>query len=88
MAKWTVVWDENDEGTIVKDYTGVNPVDVSWLPSNILSVQSDDGVTCEIEYGDRSTDTSTTNETVSTSSLSWWSNVSSVFDAAIEDDSE
>lgn len=73
MAKWTINYSDRQIG---KDGQFYGSLDLTWLPSTILAVQSPDGVTCEIEHGDRAKETHTHNEMdVSTSSLSWWSNV-------------
>ena len=80
MAKWTIIY---DNGQIGKDGQFYDDLDMSWLPSDILAVQSPDGVTCEIEKGDRTTGTHTQNlENVATSSLSWWSNVETKWNEA------
>lgn len=85
MAKWSIIWEEGDIGSIVKDGVGALDVDLSWLPDEILAVQSPDGVTCEIERGVRSTMTNTENdENVATNTLSWWSNVNTTWQAAYD----
>lgn len=72
-----------DNGQIGKDGLFYEGCDVSWLPSDILVVQSPDGVTCTFEKGDRATLRHTENqENIATSSLSWWSNVDSTWQAA------
>ena len=80
MAKWTIIY---HNGQIGKDGVFYDDLNVTWLPSDILAVQSPDGVTCEIEKGDRATGTHTQNlENVATSSLSWWSNVETKWNEA------
>ena len=37
MAKWSIV---HDGGVIVKDGKAYTGLDVSWLPSDVLAVQS------------------------------------------------
>ena len=82
MAKWTINYSNRQIGKDGQFYGNLN---LSWLPSTILSVQSPDGVICEIEHGDRATETNTHNdEGVATSSLSWWSNVSTTWQAAYD----
>jgi len=79
MAKWTIVY---TDGQIIKDEEGYNDLDLSFLPSTILNVQSPDGVTCEIEYGDRALEENSSNDSnVATSSLSWWNQVDTVWAA-------
>lgn len=86
MAKWTIIY---HGGTINKDGAAYTDLDLSWLPSDILAVQSADGVTCDIEKGDRETETHTScDEGVQTSALSWWSNVSTTWQAAYDADDE
>ena len=83
MAKWTIVY---TGGQIGKDGYFCNELDLSWLPSTILAVQSLDGITCEIEHGDRATETHTHNEVdVPTSSLAWWSNVETSWQSAYDE---
>lgn len=78
MPKYTVTHD----GQIYKNNYAFDDCDVSWLPSDILVVQSPDGVTCTIEKGNRDTGERTSQEkNVATSSLSWWSNVDSTWTA-------
>ena len=80
MAKWTIVANDNAIGKDGTFYSGLN---LSWLPTNILAVQSPNGTTCEIEIGDRALEKITENqENVATSSLSWWSNVNTTWQAA------
>ena len=80
MAKWTIIY---DNGQIGKDGQFYDDLDMSWLPSDILAVQSPGRVTCEIEKGDRATGTHPQNlENVATSSLSWWSNVETKWNEA------
>jgi hypothetical protein len=82
MSKWTVIF---DDGQIGKDGHFYGNLDLSWLPTSIRAVQSLDGVTCTIEHGNRATETNTHNdEDVATSSLSWWSNVSTTWQAAYD----
>lgn len=74
-----------DGGQIGKDGEFFDGLDVSWLPSDVLVVQSPDGVTCTLEKGDRATLRHTENqENVATSSLSWWSNVDTTWQAAYD----
>lgn len=80
MAKYTIV---HEDGLIMKDNVGYDELDLTWLPSDILAVQSSDGVTANIEKGNRSTGKHTSNdEDVATSSLSWWSNVDTTWQTA------
>ena len=80
MAQWTIIY---NDGRIVKDGEGYDGLDVSWLPSDVLAVQSPDGVTADIEKGNRATETHTSvDENVATSTLSWWSSVSTTWQAA------
>ena len=82
MAKWTIIY---TNGQIGKDGQFYAELELTWLPTTILAVQSLDGVTCEIEHGDRATETHTHNEMdVSTSSLAWWSNVDATWQAAYD----
>ena len=80
MAKWTIVANDNAIG---KDGAFYSDLNLNWLPTNILAVQSPNGTTCEIEIGDRTLEKVTENqENVATSSLSWWSNVNTIWQAA------
>ena len=80
MAKWTIVANDNAIG---KDGVFYEDLNLSWLPTNILAVQSPNGTTCEVEVGDRTLEKVTQNqENVATSSLSWWSNVDTTWQAA------
>ena len=91
MAKWTIIY---SDGIITKDGLGYDAVvsadgssktalDLTWLPDSFLAMQSEDGVTCTIESGSRSTEERTANqENVATNSLAWWSNVESTWQAA------
>ena len=82
MAKWTII---HTGGQIGKDNIFYSDLDLSWLPSDILAVQSPDGMTCEIEHGDRTTETHTTNDAnVSVTGLAWWPNVASTWQAAYD----
>lgn len=82
MAKWTII---QNNGLIVKDGEGYENLDVSFLPSDVLVVQSPDGVTADLEKGNQSTETHTSNdENVATSTLSWWSSVSTTWQAAYD----
>lgn len=82
MAKYTITY---DNGQIGKDGVFFEKLDVSWLPSDILVVQSPDGVTCTLEKGDRDTLMHTSNdENVATSTLDWWSNVDTTWQAAYD----
>ena len=80
MARYTIA---EEDRIIGKDGVIYSGLDLSWLPSDILAVQSPDGVTANIEKGDRVTNRHTSNEEdVATSSLSWWSNVDSTWQTA------
>ena len=80
MAKYTIIY---NDGAIYKDGVSYLNLDLSWLPSDVLAVQSSDGVTCNLEKGNRSTEERTAvDRNVSTSSLSWWSNVDSTWQTA------
>jgi hypothetical protein len=80
MAKWTIVYNGSQIG---KDGVFYENLDLSFLPSDVLAVQSSDGITANIEKGDRATETHTSSEeSVQTSSLSWWGDVSTVWEAA------
>ena len=82
MTRWTVVALDNAIGKDGQFYHGL---DLSFLPSDILAVQSYDGVTCEIETGDKVKETVTGNqEDVATSSLSWWSSVETTWQTAYD----
>ena len=77
MAKWTII---NSGGQIGKDHYFYSNLDLSWLPSDILAVQSPDGVTAQIERGDVATETVQSNESdVAVVDLDWWSNVASTW---------
>ena len=80
MAKYTIIF---NDGAIYKDGVCYDGLDLSWLPSDVLAVQSPDGVTATVEKGNRSTGRHTSNdEDVATSGLSWWSNVDSTWQTA------
>ena len=80
MAKYTIIY---NDGAIYKDGVSYTNLDLSWLPSDVLAVQSSDGVTCNLEKGNRSTEERTSvDRNVSTSSLSWWSNVDTTWQTA------
>ena len=82
MARYTIIY---DGGQIYKDNVVYSDLNLSWLPSDILAVQSPDGVTASLEKGERATNRHTVNdEDVATSSLSWWSNVDSTWQAAYD----
>lgn len=82
MARWTIVY---TDGMISKDGVAYSGLDLSFLPSDVLNVQSYDGVTCDIEHGVRATETNTHNtEDAAVSTLSWWSNVESAWQAAYD----
>jgi hypothetical protein len=82
MAKYTIAY---DGGQIGKDGAFFNDLDLSWLPSDVLIVQSPDGVTCTLEKGDRDNLMHTSNEeNVATSTLDWWSNVDTTWQAAYD----
>lgn len=73
MAKWTILF---DGGQIYKDGVCYSDLDLSWLPSDILAVQSASGQTADLEKGDRTTQKRTSAEQgVDVNTLSWWSNV-------------
>lgn len=84
MAKWTIVnGGSGDADQIGKDGVFFDNLDLSFLPDDVCAVQSADGVTCEIEKGNPSTGVRTSNESnVATSTLSWWPNVSTAWQAA------
>ena len=84
MAKWTIVNGGSGEADqIGKDGLFYDNLDLAFLPSDVCAVQSPDSVTCEIEYGNPATGVRTHNtENVATSSLSWWSNVNTTWQAA------
>jgi len=84
MTKWVVInGGSGDADQIGKDDFFYNNLDLSFLPDDVLAVQSADGVTADIEKGDPSTGVATsTEEGVATSSLSWWSNVATTWQAA------
>jgi len=80
MARWTIVY---NNGQIGKDGVFYEGLDLSFLPSDILAVQSYDGVTCDVERGDRTKEKVTTNEdNVPVSGFSWWGTVESTYAAA------
>lgn len=80
MAKWTIIY---SGGQISKDGVCYDDLDLSFLPSDVLAVQSSDGITANIEKGIRETETHTSSEEgVQTSSLSWWGSVSTAWEAA------
>ena len=82
MAKYTIIF---NDGAIYKDGVCYDGLDLSWLPSDVLAVQSPDGASCTLEKGDRSTEERTaTEKNVATSSLSWWSNVDSTWQTAYD----
>ena len=76
MAKWTLIREDDTEGTIYKDGFAYQDCDISWLPDNVRAAQSSDGVEVAVEYK---------GEQVwypNSSSLSWWSNVETTWNAA------
>lgn len=82
MAKWSINY---SDGAITKDGDCFLNLDLSFLPSDILAVQSADGVNADIEKGDRTTEKRTvTEDDVATSSLSWWGSVSSTWQTAYD----
>lgn len=82
MAKWTIIY---TGGQIGKDNIFYSDLDLSWLPSDILAVQSLDGITCEIERGDRATETHTVNDAdVLVTGLTWWPSVSTTWQEAYD----
>lgn len=86
MAKWVLVnGGSADADQIGKDGEIYSYLDLSFLPANVCAIQSPDGVTCEIEYGDPATGKRTMNaENVQTSTLSWWASVESTWQAAYD----
>lgn len=87
MPKWTIVnGGSGDADQIGKDGVFYDNMDLSFLPSDVLAVQSEDGVTCEIEHGDPATGWATHNQSdVATSTLSWWPSVDVAWQARHED---
>lgn len=82
MAKWVVVFSGRQIG---KDGLVYSDLDLTWLPSDVLAVQSEDGITCELELGIRHTETHTGNqENVLTNTLDWWPNVEAKWQAAYD----
>ena len=84
MPKYTITHD----GQIYKNYYAFDNCDVSWLPSDVLVVQTDGTTaeTCTLEKGNRDTgERTTTEKNVATSSLSWWSNVDSIWTARYDE---
>lgn len=83
MAKWTIInGGSGDADQIGKDGYFYDNLDLSFLPSDVCAVQSADGVTCSIERGNPATGQRTSNEdNVATSTLSWWSNVITTWQA-------
>jgi len=86
MAKWTVINGGSAEADqIGKDGVFYNNLNLTWLPSDVCAVQSANGETCEIEKGDPATGSRTQNDIdVATNTLSWWSNVSTTWQAAYD----
>ena len=86
MAKWVIInGGSGDADQIGKDGVFYDNLDLTWLPSDVCAVQSPDGVTCEIEKGDPATGNRTQNDAdVATNTLSWWSNVSTTWQAAYD----
>ena len=84
MAKWTIInGGSGDADQIGKDGVFYNNLDLTFLPDDVCAVQSADGVTANIEKGSPSTGSRTsTEEDVAISTLSWWSNVSTAWQAA------
>ncbi len=80
MAKWAVVVDDN---WVSKDGIGYNSLDLSSIPSDVLALQSYDGIQADVEFGDRSTMRVSQNQTINLSDLTWWTSVESVYDAAV-----
>jgi hypothetical protein len=87
MPKWTIVnGGSGDADQIGKDGVFYDNIDLSFLPSDVLAVQSEDGVTCDIEHGNPATGWSTTYQSdVATSTLSWWSSVDAAWQARYND---
>ena len=80
MAKWLIM---QSNGYIAKDDFGFENLDVSFLPSDVLVVHSSDGATADIEKGTQSTEMHASNDdNVATSTLSWWSSVSTTWQTA------
>ena len=88
MPKWTIVnGGSGDADQIGKDGVFYDNMDLAFLPSDVLAVQSEDGVTCEIEHGDPATGWATFNQSdVATSTLSWWPSVDVAWQARHEDE--
>lgn len=88
MPKWTIVnGGSGDADQIGKDGVFYDNMDLAFLPADVLAVQSEDGVTCEIEHGDPATGWATFNQSdVATSTLSWWSSVDAAWQARHEDE--
>lgn len=86
MAKWTIVNGGSGEADqIGKDGVFYDNLDLTFLPDDVCAVQSADGVTADVEKGTPSTGVRTsTEEGVATSTLSWWSNVSTTWQAAYD----
>ena len=86
MAKWVVInGGSGDADQIGKDGVFYDNLDLSWLPSDVCAVQSPDGITCSIEKGNPVTGERTSNEDgVATSTLSWWSNINTTWQAAYD----
>ena len=82
MAKWVII---AGDGSIGKDGVFYSGLDMSWIPSTIRAIHTDDEITCEVEYGDATTEARTSNaSSVATSSFSWWSSVSSTWQTAYD----
>ena len=83
MAKWTVInGGSGDADQIGKDGVFFDNLDLSFLPDDVCAVQSADGVSCSLEKGNPATgERTSTEEGVATSSLSWWNNVTTTWQA-------
>ena len=82
MAKYTII---HADGFISKDGAGYSDLSLSWLPDDILAVQTATEGSADLEKGVRSTSTITANEDVAdVATLSWWSNVDATWQAAYD----
>jgi len=77
-TKWSLLYPDR---TIIKNGVAYTDLSMPWVPSDILAAQAV-GTTVELEKGDQATETISSNETVDASTLSWWSNVSTTWQAA------
>lgn len=77
MTVWQIIREPDNEGTIIKDGVGYTDLDISWLPSTIHAVQGQGDTSAFVEY------TNTEMGLVpDITAESWWSNVSTTWDAA------